>query len=362
MLIRKILIILIALIAVIVWVSKAKALTITEYMVELNANPGDSFERKMNLYDDTKQGATVYVSTANFAEDPSKEGYPLIIAYPAEFKPDKEWIKLERDQLEIPNTGEMVSFIYKIEVPNNAEPGTHMISIVFETRPPAAKAEGTTVSLSSRLVDNIFLRVGGATIDSLEAEFKTGQYTNNNPTIPIAERHKSFKEKHFFFKPPVDFLVRVINKGNTHQKPGGNIRIQNDLFSRAYEKLPINLENYIVLPGAGRGFEVDSFGQGFMFGKYRAKLTLIYGNPLKEYTKEVVFWIIPLKEILIALGILLLIAIVIIVIVIIQKKRRRVKERGKEEKLRMTLREEIEMKLKESKEKDRETRSDQNQS
>lgn len=320
--IKKILIILIVIITgIIVWIPRAKALTITEYMVELNADPGEVFERKMKLYDDARQGATVYISTANFMEDPDKEGTALVITDPKELKPDREWIKLEKDQLDIPATGEMVSFIYKIEIPKDAEPGTHLISIVFGTEPPEAKPEGTTVSLSTHVADLIFLRVAGATIDSLEAEFKTGQYLNNDPAISIAERQKSFQEKYFFIKPPVDFLVRVINKGNTHQRPSGNIKIQNDLFGKAYEKIPVNLENYLVLPDTSRSFEVDSFGQGFMFGKYRAKLTLIYGDPLKGYNKEMVFWIVPLKEILIALAILLPIIIIIIVIVKIIKKR-----------------------------------------
>jgi hypothetical protein len=92
-----------------------------------------------------------------------------------------------------------------------------------------------------------------------------------------------------------------------------------------------------------------------MIGKYRAKLTLIYGDPLRDQTREVVFWIVPVVEIAIALGIIILLIIIIKIIRHYDKKRRERKERMKEEELRKTLREEIQRSIHDATEKEKPT-------
>jgi hypothetical protein len=331
-----------------VFIQPAQAVTITEHTVELSAKPGDVIERKLNLYDDKLQGATIYTSVSNFKPDPDSEGSALLVTEPAELKPDREWVKLQADKVDLPKTGEMVPFTYRIELPADADPGTHLISLVFSTKPPPADPTSSTVSIGTNLLVNIFLRVGGATIDSVDATFKVGTFSGADSNLKPSDREKMFKEKKFFLKPPVDFLLRVDNKGNTHQKPDGNIRIQNDLFGRAYDTIPVNKESLIIAPGTSRAFTVGSFGTGLMIGKYRAKLTLVYGNPLRDITKEVDFWIIPLKEIAIALGILLILIIIIVFIRRISQRRSRAKEKKQEEEMRRALREEIQQTMREA--------------
>lgn len=336
------------LLGLVVLVRPAQAVTITEHTVELSAKPGDVIERKLNLYDDKLQGATIYASVSNFKPDPDSEGSALLVTDPAELKPDRNWVKLQADKVELPKTGEMVPFTYRIELPADADPGTHLISLVFSTRPPSADPNSSTVSISTNLLVNMFLRVGGATIDSIDTIFKVGTFSGVDANLKPSEREKQFIEKKFFLKPPVDFLLRVENKGNTHQKPDGNIKIQNDLFGRAYDTIPVNKESMIIAPGTSRAFSVGSFGTGLMFGKYRAKLTLIYGDPLRDITKEVDFWIIPVKEIAIALGILLLLIIIIVFIRRISQRKSRAKEKKQEEEMRRALREEIQQTMREA--------------
>lgn len=309
----------------------ARAVTISELTVEINAQPGETIERTSRLYDDSLSGVTVYPWVLNFTEDPSREGSAMLIEDPKELKPDREWIKFDSNSIVLPADGTLVDFPYRIVLPRDAEPGTHLISIVYRTRPqPKDTAEGSMVYVGTNVVTNIFLRVAGTTIDQIEVEFFSGTYTNKDPVVPLVERNKTFVKKTFFTKPPVDFMLVVNNTGNTHQKPDGNVKLFNDLFGGNYEKLSINRESKIVLPGTDRSYEVPSFGQGFMVGKYRARLTLLYGNPLREVTKEISFWIIPIKELLIAL----LILILIIVLIWLLRRRRRRKEKEKEKKLR----------------------------
>jgi flagellar basal body-associated protein FliL len=309
----------------------ARAVTISELTVEINAQPGETIERTNQLYDDSLSGVTVYPWVLNFTEDPGREGSAMLIEDPKELKPDREWIKFDSNSIVLPADGTLVDFPYRIVLPRDAEPGTHLISIVYRTRPqPKNTAEGSTVYIGTNVVTSIFLRVAGTTIDQIEAEFFSGTYANKDQTVSLVERNKTFVKKTFFTKPPVDFMLIVNNTGNTHQKPDGNVKLFNDLFGGNYEKLSINRESRIVLPGADRAYEVPSFGQGFMIGKYRARLTLLYGSPLREVTKEISFWIIPIKELLIAL----LIVILIIVLIWLLLHRRKRKEKEKEKKLR----------------------------
>ncbi len=353
----------------------AKAVTISQLNLEFNARPGDTIEQTVQLYDDILEGATIYPAAYNFTESPDHEGSVLILTDPADLKPDHLWIKYghisgtdevdddatgetaeeEVDQdteqvsnlssvkFELPADGSLVDFPYRIEIPKDAEPGTHLISLVFQTRPvvPEGGSEGTSIYIGTNVATNIFLKVLGNTIDDIDVNFQSGVYTNKDPNLSPAERSQYFKPNSFFLKPPVDFKVTVDNLGNTHQKPDGNIKIVNDLFGAQPEQILVNPENKIILPGTDRTFEVSSFGQGFMFGKYRAKILLLYGLPLRPIEKEISFWIVPLVEILIVLGAILLLIIIIIVIRKLRKKGRAKKELEREERLRQQIIEEL---------------------
>jgi len=236
----------------------------------------------------------------------------------------------------------LYDFPYRIEVPQDAEPGTHLISLVFQLR-PAEKTitEGAAVYIGSNVATNIFVKVLGATIDDIDVEFKSGVFAKKGPDVTVAERKESFLPKSFFLKPPVDFLVTVDNKGNTHQKPDGNIKVVNDLFGSRTEEIQVNEVNKIILPGTERTFEVSSYGQGFMFGKYRAKITLLYGDPLKPLEKEIAFWIVPVTEMSIAGGGVIVIAVPSFILWRILRKRRIRFTIEREEKLRQQIIEEL---------------------
>lgn len=318
--------------------SQAQAVTISQLNLEVNADPGDTIDQVVQVYDDSKSGVTVFPWVYNFTQDPSREGSALILTDPKDLKPDRAWIKFDQPLVTLPADGTLVDFPYRIEVPADAEPGTHLISLVFRTRAPQdAEEEGTEVIIGANVALDIFLKVSGITLDSIDADFQVGHFGVTDQQVSLAERKSSFIPKTFFTKPPVDFLLEVINDGNTHQKPDGNIKIINDLLGGEPEQYPINQDGKIILPGTTRLFETPRFGQGFMFGKYRAQLTLLYGNPLRPINKEVSFWIVPVLEISIVLGILLLILILIILYILWRKK----KDREKEQRIREQVRQEM---------------------
>lgn len=388
-------------------IQPASALTISQLNVELVARPGETIDQLVQLYDESLTGATVYPVVYNFTEYADNEGAALILTDPADLKPSHEWIQWDADAvatansgddtvadsasntnadsnintdslesaiegsdetvtadselagygqeelpLTMPSDGTLFDFPYKIIIPQDAEPGSHLISLVFQTRPAENTAtEGSAVYIGSNVAANIFLKVLGTTIDDIDVEFKAGTYTNDDPKLSPAEKKEFFEPKTLFLKPPVDFLVTMINGGNTHQKPDGNIKIINDLFGSRIEEIQVNELNMIILPDTDRVFEVDSYGQGFMFGKYRAKITLLYGDPLRPVGKEISFWIVPLVEILIALAIL----IIIITTIIIIRKRGKKKREKREEERDKKIREEIMKEMKGDKAESKET-------
>jgi len=369
----------------VLFAAPVKAVTISQINVELVATRGETIEQLVQLYDESFNGVTVYPVVYNFTESPAAEGAVKILTDPADLKPDRAWLKWDKQEvtaanesgsdesesteandeadedtdeetettveqeygqedipLKLPVEGTLFDFPYRIEVPQDAEPGTHLLSLVFQLKPAEEiDTGGVAVYIGSNVAVNIFLKVLGATIDDIDMDFQSGVFTNKKEGISSAERKKSFQPKGFFLKPPVDFLLTVYNEGNTHQKPDGNVKVVNDLFGSQYEKLLVNPENRIILPGTDRVFDVPSFGQGFMFGKYRAKIVLLYGDPLGAVEKEISFWIVPLVEILIALAILILIIVIIIVIRRIRKKGRKRREIEQETRIRQKIVDEI---------------------
>lgn len=145
-------------------------------------------------------------------------------------------------------------------------------------------------------------------------------------------------DRSFYEFLPVNFLVRLKNVGNIHTAPRGNIFI-----SRAGKEvalLEVNLEKGNILPGSSRVFEAfwldgfprylpkiengavvkDKNGNNEMdltwnwadadklrFGKYTAKIVLIYDNGERDIPLEqsITFWVLPWRIMLAALVILL---------------------------------------------------------
>lgn len=329
------------------WLShSAGALTITQQNIELNAKPGDVITKVVDVYDESLAGLTVFPAAYNFRQDATLEGSSLLITDPADMTPDHEWLKFDIDKIELPKDATLVPLTYRIEVPPDAEPGTHLIALAVRTTPPEISGEGVKVTIGTIVASNIFLKVAGATVDSIDVDFKVGLYGNHNERVPYEQRKDSFKEQTFFQKPPVDFFISVRNTGNTHQKPDGNIAVRNDILGTS-ETIPVNSINRIILPTSERSFEVESFGQGFMFGKYRAKLTLLYSKSgkLTEATKQVSFWIVPVVELSIVLGSLLLLIILILIIRKLAKRQRIRQEQKKEAEMRERVRREVEADL-----------------
>ena len=108
---------------------------------------------------------------------------------------------------------------------------------------------------------------------------------------------------------PLDFVVRLRNKGTVHEQPVGKIAVK-DMFGNLIANVNVNLGQSNVLPGSVRRFEAPLdkavIGDRWLFGRYTADLTATYGANKDTTTAQISFWIIPYKLIGIIVLVLLL--------------------------------------------------------
>ncbi len=190
------------------------------------------------------------------------------------------WIKPIQDTVTI-NVGESVTIPYRIEVPGNASPGGYF-GAFFVTR-EADKVNESGAGVGFHVASLVNLRVKGeVNEDMLFREFST----NNS----------------FFTKPSVTFTARIENSGTIHQRPMGIISISN-MFGKEVGQIKFNENGGAILPRTDRFFEVVWDQEGFALGRYTAVASIGYGETKKNtLTKEITFWIIPVREVGFVIG------------------------------------------------------------
>ncbi|MFH1508869.1 MAG: hypothetical protein ABIE68_01775 [bacterium] len=318
--------------------ASAQAISIMAPEYNYQVKPGETITETVRLFDNTLNGKTVYPAVYNFTQSEDSQGTIRVITDPTELLDDINWVKISQNAIQVPSDGSIVEVKMTITIPQDARPGAHLVTVAYSDSPPAEDVvPGTTnINLVSQLLCNLFITVVGPASETMEADFKVGRVGGEDVDMMSPEqRQKNFKEKKFFLKPPVDFLLTGTNTGDTLITPSGNISIYNDLFGgkQTGEQLLINDSANRILPDTGRAIETPRFGDGIMIGKYRAKMTLVYGTPAQgiEITKS--FWIVPVVEIAIVLGSLLILTLLITLYIHWRKKKREELEEEQESKI-----------------------------
>jgi len=276
-------------------IQNSQALEIAPPVLTLSADPGQTIKAKINLRD-ISNGNLVVTNEINNFTAAGEDGTPKIILDGSDDNDPytlKNWISpLDKITLEPKQIKEV---IVTIKVPADAAPGGYYGIIRFSGNPP--ELEGTGVSLSASLGSLIFLRVNGTVKESV--------------SIPSFSTESDGRETSLFEFSPIGFSVKVENTGNIYEQPVGQITIT-DMFNKKIANVNVNLDGKYVLSGTTRKFveklDKSNIGKKILFGKYRADLTMKYGND-KEYviTKSITFWVIPYKLIAVCIAITILI-------------------------------------------------------
>jgi len=270
----KILICIIALFAI---ARQADAITIYPAIFEFTAADKSAIGDSMQIYNESDQPVTLIAEIENFIpKGESGEQTYLSGNYGL-----ASWIWLSERQINLAaKEKKIISF--KINLPDKAAPGSYSAGILWHEAPMSDRAIG----LINRVGALVLLTVSGEI--NLRAELAEF-------SVPRA----------LFEKTPVNFTVRIANKGNVLFKPVGEISIKN-IFGRTVDAIEINSFGNALLPESIRRFETRWDSAGLSFGPYAAKLQINYGGDVK-LAAEVRFWVLPWKQIIIViLGIIIL--------------------------------------------------------
>lgn len=145
---------------------------------------------------------------------------------------------------------------------------------------------------------------GGIRISNLVSSLILGNVRGE--IIEEARIREFSTEKTVYQEPKAQINLRIENTGNVHIQPQGEIRIFN-FWGKERGFIPINhkTEYGNILPQSIRKWNFtwqpeDSFLEA---GRYKAVLTLIYGNEAKQtISRTIYFWIIPVMPALIISG------------------------------------------------------------
>ncbi|MCT4591960.1 MAG: DUF916 domain-containing protein [Candidatus Gracilibacteria bacterium] len=301
---------------------------------EFEANPGDTIKEIIRI----RNSGTEDIELTSTAQDfiaGSETGQPEFVSDSSSAFSIASWIEVNGGKKTVIKAGEKVEIFFTITVPTDAEPGGHYGVVFFS---PPANTDDAQVATIERIGSLVLVRVSGEIKEEGSlSDFET--YSKESDKLVDVE---NLNKKSFFENLPVDFAVRFHNTGNVHLKPKGKIEIKN--FGKPVEDIGVKVElkngvpvsreivDYIPVNGSEGNILADSFrrfdtkfqGQAFWyknedgskevrwkrfsFGHYEATLTLDYGTKKETIVKEIGFWIVPWKEIV--LGIIIFIALI----------------------------------------------------
>lgn len=237
---------------------------------EINALPGDTLDNTIKIENLSPFSLKIKAQPKNFIA--YGEGGQVSLTEEGNSFSISKWIKLEDDEFNInPNDFALVNF--KINIPKNAEPGSHYGAIVFSTVPDQ-KSKTSGAFLSQEIGSLILIKLPGDVFEDAKL--------------------LSFKpERQIFQTGNIRLLALVENTGNVHIKPYGSIYLTN-IFGKKVKSIEVKGKN--ILPGSKRLFD-EEFKLNSL-GYYKTQITLIYAGGGKILKGETGFFVYDKKTLI----------------------------------------------------------------
>jgi hypothetical protein len=244
---------------------------------EITASPGDQLKATVYFWNGTDVELPVHMESEDIRPQ-DEEGH---VAGEAEDAVNslKDWVKpVYPDVVVFPK--QEIALDFTIDVPPNADPGSHWGGVLVRTAPVLA---GSGAAIQSRVGTIVLLRVSGLAKEKLTLE--------------------SFSLPRFAESPPITLEARFKNEGTVHEAPAGDIEVRNVLgWLVATGTLPVRN----VWPGDTRKIEA-SVGDGVWLGRYTVLLRARYGDD-QELDSQAKIWVVPWRtqgwKVLLGIGIL----------------------------------------------------------
>lgn len=205
-----------------------------------------------------------------------KEGSPIFLEHgeiPTKYSA-ASWIKLPYDRATIA-AGTVLKIQFKINAPKNANPGGHYVAIMFEQTNSSANqvesidTEQGLVAVSPRLVGLVNIKINGpVTEEAFVTRFTTPSFLEFGP-VPVT--------------------TEILNKGDNHITPKGQIAIYDFTGRLVAQKV---LEDKNIFPGTSRIYETK-LGAKIMMGKFKVAFTAAYGDKGQVLSAQTTIWVFP---------------------------------------------------------------------
>lgn len=261
----------------------------------LTIQPGKTYKGEFTIWNLAPITKTFNISIRGFQQIENYPGTARILTDEEEERDvysAADWFKIPFEKVFLVSN-QYTKIPYEITVPKEAASGEYhaMIFLLSQTDERFLDISGAESPLG---VGPVFLiKVGDEIVQKAEIEY--------------------FKaEKTFYELPPVTFLTRYVNKGNSHITPAGDIIISNFL-GQEIDKVTFNENRQSLIRGNAANYTDEWDHDGIFFtdgklaiGPMKARLITTYLSdnpgyaPLSAITE---FWVLPWKHILAILAI-----------------------------------------------------------
>jgi hypothetical protein len=284
--------------------------------IKLSTDPGRTVETELRVKNQNPEPETIKVGLMKFGAQ-GELGEPNLFDLTSK-DTYANWVTFSPSQFVAP-PGTWMTVKMTIKVPSDAALGYYM-AVTFSRATPQKTSKGSSVHGSA------------ATLVLLDVK---------NPNAKRKLQLVSFTSDHKLYEYlPANFTIKVRNKGNIYLAPSGNIFISKG--NKPVATLDFNGVGGSVLPASNRVYTLPwdsgfpkysqklvngkpvndskarpkldlkwNFGDAskFRFGKYTAKLFVVYDNGQQDVPLEstLTFWVLPWKLMIVGVILLLLI-------------------------------------------------------
>lgn len=266
-----------------------EALTISPLRHTVVIDPGQSQTVSLTITNDGNKTITLVPEIDAFQLDP-QIGTAVFGARDEAVS----WVEPAERQLTV-RSGATRETVFQINVPKEAEPGSHYLAL-FANQAPAAG----TIGVGARVGALLFLHVAGEVREELT-------------------REDFFSTRAWYAKPPLTLSLWLRNNGTIHVVPVGEVLLQKG--GQVIDRQSLNTGERKILPGARweESYQFEKLAWRDV-GRIEAVASLQYGLTRQPIVDRVAFWYLPA-------GLLVTIAVGLILVfvgwLIVKKKKGR---------------------------------------